>query len=725
MKIKFRSLPVRDIVIALCTGTVLALVVAPLGWLLLRQKINAGDIRTFTEQTAAISEGLEKQLVCGQARGMVTALGISNLRIQNLIRETSHPAEQHTLLESLLTIRDTLQADLVYIMDRAGTVLLSTPFGPQGETLDGNTYAFRNYFRRAIRGETNAEPALGFTTLERGIYHAAPVYIPADDSPAGVVVIKMPAEPLTQRIRAFSGVAAIISPQGIVFAASDPTWGLQRVMLPLPIRDPDPDENPELFTDYFKTRTGTLPLTINSRQAIWNHAPHRYAIEPISNTVLQPGWHLLVMHPLQAWHQNPLDLAFLTLLYASCLLLTFATRTYRQYHRESQAKRTALLEAAETYHAIFTQTSDAIFVHDPATGTILDANPHARRWFGYSRKDLARISYTQAFPYPVEAGKAAMQTASSDRHTFITFEACAKDGHHFWVEAVFHACRIQGRTCVLVVLHDITEKRKAYQLLRSAHDTLEAEVRKRTAQLLQSQKMAALGRLAEKVTHDFTNVIMRMNGYADLIRRQDHGSRIIQAALEEMAAATDEITKLTADLLAFAHPAPLSLAERRIARILRSSGMLIQSLAPKSVTVSLDIPDVPWIVRLSPPHLEQVLVNLAESRFGCLPNGATLRLALRLQTQADLPKNLKPDSQQSVLIEVFDDGPAIPPGDEEHMFDPFATQAEADGGRGIAMGISYMIVVQHSGCIRYKRGSDDEFNGFEIWLPLTTRAHDL
>jgi len=138
------------------------------------------------------------------------------------------PVDDEKVLTILDTTRQNFQADIVYLMNASGTVVACTRY--EGDkTLTGNNYGFRPYFTEAMKNRSIQYPALGVTTLERGIYFSVPIICDKQMVPCGVMVIKGGLNRIDQLLSEYLGAAAMVSPNGVIFAANRKDW-LYRVI---------------------------------------------------------------------------------------------------------------------------------------------------------------------------------------------------------------------------------------------------------------------------------------------------------------------------------------------------------------------------------------------------------------------------------------------------------------------------------------------------------------
>jgi PAS domain S-box-containing protein len=118
----------------------------------------------------------------------------------------------------LETARRIFGADIVYVQDKAGTVVSCTRY-EGGKTLTGNSYAFRPYFLSALRGRETVYPAMGVTTGLRGLYFSTPISLP-DRGIVGVLVVKASLDGIDAILAADPQPVFLISPDGVIFASN-------------------------------------------------------------------------------------------------------------------------------------------------------------------------------------------------------------------------------------------------------------------------------------------------------------------------------------------------------------------------------------------------------------------------------------------------------------------------------------------------------------------------
>jgi PAS domain S-box-containing protein len=241
------------------------------------------------------------------------------------------------------------------------------------------------------------------------------------------------------------------------------------------------------------------------------------------------------------------------------------------------------------------------------------------------------------------------------------------------------------------------------------------EVKALEEQLVQAQKMEAVGRLAGGVAHDFNNLLTVISSYAELILYDPkmEGSEEIA----EIQGATKRAAKLTRQLLAFSRRQAM---EPRIVNpndVVRGVESMIRRVFDTNITVtSMLAPDTP-LIRVDPGQLEQVVMNLAINAADAMPDGGTLRIET---CGASLRGHAKPDPELAdglyAAIRVRDTGHGMDPATIAQVFEPFFTTKEPGKGTGLGLSTVYGIVKQSSGSVDVN-STPGNGSVFSVYLP--------
>jgi nitrogen-specific signal transduction histidine kinase/CheY-like chemotaxis protein len=257
---------------------------------------------------------------------------------------------------------------------------------------------------------------------------------------------------------------------------------------------------------------------------------------------------------------------------------------------------------------------------------------------------------------------------------------------------------LQDGGAIVVSTRDVTERRALER------------------QLVESQRLESLGRLAGGVAHDFNNLLTVILGSAtDGLERDaadDHRER-----LAEIVDAAERAAGLTRQLLSFASRQIVAPHDFDLAAQLRASEPLLRRLAGPSVDFHLDLCAEPAPVRADPSQLEQVVLNLVTNARDAMPDGGTLRVALD-RTRALLDGSAGPVA--AVRLAVCDTGKEMDEETRERAFEPFFTTKGAERGTGLGLPVCLGIVKQCGGRISFETSRSG--TTFTVLLPEAAAA---
>lgn len=335
-------------------------------------------------------------------------------------------------------------------------------------------------------------------------------------------------------------------------------------------------------------------------------------------------------------------------------------------------------------------TDYAIYMLDPQ-GVIRTWNPGGERIKGYRRDEVVGTSYSRFYtPEDVAAGVPARNLAIAATEGRYAGEGwrLRKDGSQFHASVVIDPVWVDGALVGFAkITRDVTERYLAQEQLRRTQQ-----------ELLQAQKLEAIGKLTLGLAHDFNNLLSVVTNCLDLIADQPHGDlseKYIRTALRSV----ERGALLTRQLLTFGRGHELSAERFNVAKTIRDIHDMLQRSAGEAVTVALDVPtDLPP-VELDRGQLEAAILNLVCNSRDAMPSGGCIKITARLQNE------VQPDAAcerpgKYLCIAVQDNGQGIAPEVQARIFEPFFTTKTVGRGSGLGLSQVFGFTTQSGGFIR-------------------------
>ena len=251
------------------------------------------------------------------------------------------------------------------------------------------------------------------------------------------------------------------------------------------------------------------------------------------------------------------------------------------------------------------------------------------------------------------------------------------------------------------------------------------ERRRTEEQLLQAQKMEAIGRLAGGIAHDFNNLLTTILGYSELILRSHPADESLREEIGEIRKASERASSLTRQLLAFSRKQVIAPRVLNLNDVVREISNLLARLIGEDVALTTSLEPSLASVRADPVQIEQVLLNLAINSRDAMPRGGKITLTTR-NASLDEPfdgLHFSVPPGRYVVLSFRDTGVGMDAQTQSRVFEPFFTTKESGKGTGLGLSTVYGIVKQSAGYIlvssEVNRGT-----AFEIYLPSTEAPAD-
>jgi two-component system cell cycle sensor histidine kinase/response regulator CckA len=361
----------------------------------------------------------------------------------------------------------------------------------------------------------------------------------------------------------------------------------------------------------------------------------------------------------------------------------------------------ALVATNANYRLLFENNPLPMWVYDADTLAFLAVNDAAIEKYGYPKPQFLKmtirdLSPAEDLPSLFESVSRTQQTADHAG----TWRHQKRDGTVIDVEVASHKLPFAGRNARLVVVNDITEKKRI------------------EAQLLRTQRMESIGTLAGGIAHDLNNVLAPILLGLQVMKDKfkDESSRRLMDTMETSAKRGKNIVR---QVLTFARGLEGEQVVIQLKHLLANMEKMLRQTLPKSVDVELEIPQRLWTIHGDPTQVDQVLLNLCVNARDAMPDGGKLSIRAENmvldETYARLNLQAKPG--RYVVIEVADTGHGMAPKVMDKIFEPFFTTKEVGKGTGLGLSTVQAIVKSHGGFLNVY-SEIGKGTSFKVYFPV-------
>jgi two-component system, NtrC family, sensor kinase len=359
------------------------------------------------------------------------------------------------------------------------------------------------------------------------------------------------------------------------------------------------------------------------------------------------------------------------------LIYLIDVTTKRQLERELR-RRNAF------FHNLIDSSVDSIIASD-MKGNIILFNQGAQSLLGYTEKDAISSLHVTGLYQENVAYELIKRMRSNDfggqgkllRHEIIVKH---KDGHDIPVS--FSGGIIYDKGQEIATFGIFTDMRAILQI--------EEDLEHTHNMLIQSEKMAGLGRLAAGVAHEINNPMSGIMLYANLIQEELGEDHPLQEDLKIIIRESERCKVIVADLLEFSHQTTYEMDLIDPNAVIRKTlGVLKNQPVFHNIEIVLDLEESILPIFGNSMRLNQVIMNIVINAAQAMEGHGTLRIISRTRANQDIDE-----------IQISDTGPGIDESLQEKIFDPFFTTKVTGEGTGLGLSVSYAIVKEHKGSIR-------------------------
>jgi len=368
----------------------------------------------------------------------------------------------------------------------------------------------------------------------------------------------------------------------------------------------------------------------------------------------------------------------------------------------------ALARSHAWLETVLDSINDGLFSLDGEM-RLLSINPVARRLLGVRQGEAEPVgrrldALWPGAPLP-EGAEAAEELAPGEIREY---EIPRPDGHVTPVSVSYAQVTFEGQTAWVGTLYDLTER----HLAEAANEHLRAE-------MMQAQKMEALGSFAGGVAHDFNNMLSIIRGYAGMIAGTADLPEEVFAQARHILQAAEQAGNLTSSLLAFGRKKKIEPRLFDLGELVAQQETLLRPSLGEDIEFTISVPDRGLPVMCDPGQIQQVLVNMVvNARDAVADPGAGRddepgRIAIEVR-----------EREGWAVMEIADNGCGMEAETAKRLFEPFYTTKEVGKGSGLGLSIAFGVIRQAGGHTAVNSASG-RGTRMTITLPLSSEALEV
>ncbi len=405
-----------------------------------------------------------------------------------------------------------------------------------------------------------------------------------------------------------------------------------------------------------------------------------------------------------------MPLALVLALIGAILLWSWSLRK-----RVNQRTR-ELKESEEHLKTLFRESPAIVTITSTVDGRFVEVNRAFERLSGYTRDEV--IGHTTLeiglFADPDDRHHIVDRMDSQGQAQNIEINLKSKSGQVIVGLLSATPITLRGEPCILSVFSDITERKRA-----------EEEKKRLESQLVQAQKMEAIGNMAGSIAHDFNNILTAILGYTELALESLKSGRVLDEKLAreimEIRHSAQRAAALVQQLLIFSRREMIKSEVLNPSEILLGMEEMLKRLITENITLSISSGDGVYPILAHANQIEQIILNLVVNARDAMPEGGRIDIELvgTVLDEAYVAEHPEARTGPHVLLTVSDTGHGMDAPTMARIFDPFFTTKERGRGTGLGLSSVYGIVKQSGGHITVF-SQPHQGTTFKIYFPASS-----
>lgn len=369
---------------------------------------------------------------------------------------------------------------------------------------------------------------------------------------------------------------------------------------------------------------------------------------------------------------------------------------------EQQISEEALRISEEKFSKAFRSSPTFITISTVHDGRFIDVNDAFLEASGYKRDEMLGVSSLELGIWADASDRREMVSLLLEHGVVYNKESKfrMKTGEIINILYSAELIDIGYEQCIIAVILDITERKRLEQ------------------QLLQAQKMEAVGQLAGGIAHDFNNIITAIFSYGYLLQGKLKSDDPAADYINKILSLSDRAAQITRGLLTFSRKQHFEVMPVNLNEIIGNIKKLLLNFISEDIELTTRLSDGDIIISADRNQIEQVLMNLATNARDAMPNGGKLIIETSLSeiNGGFIRTHGFGRPGRYALLTVTDTGIGMDAETRQKIFEPFFTTKEVGKGTGLGLSMVYGIIKQHNGFINLY-SEPGRGTTFRIYLP--------